>query len=287
MKTLALAAAFTALAITPALADDAKATYQDVQKTLGLVPAFFHAVPDAGIAAAWGEIKSLELNPATALPGKTKELIGLAVAAQVPCKYCTYFHTAVSGLYGTSDEERKEAVAMAALTRHWSAVTNGLQIDFAEFKQELGRAIAYVKHPTGKGGDPGAVTDAASAYKDIEHTFGGVPTFMRRFPEAAIAPAWMEMKSIELNPATALDGKTKELVGLAVASTIPCQYCIAYHTEVAKLTGATDQEIREAVAMAASTRHWSTIVNGMMVDEAQFKKDVDQVVANAKKAAKH
>ena len=286
MKTLVLATIFTALAIVPAQADDggAKAAYQDIQKTLGLVPSMFKAVPEQGVAAAWGELKSLELNPNTALPGKTKELIGLAVAAQIPCRYCAYFHTQVSSLNGAKDEDRKEAIAMAALTRHWSAVTNGLQIDFTEFKQELARVIAYVKHPTAKG-DAGPVTDAASAYKDMEHTLGSVPTFVRRFPEEAVASAWLELKSIELAPNTSLDGKTKELIGLAVASQIPCQFCIAYHTEIAKLMGATDQEMREAVAMAASTRHWSTIVNGAMLDETTFRKEVDQVVANAKKAA--
>ena len=285
MKTLALATALTALAIAPAHADD-KATYQDIQQTLGFVPAFFKTVPDVAIGAAWGELKSIELNPKTALPAKTKELIGLAVAAQIPCRYCSYFHPQISGLAGASDEDRKEAVAMAALTRHWSAVTNGLQIDLTEFKQELGRVLAYVKHPTAKG-DPAPVTDAASAYHDMERTLGSVPTFMRRFPEEGIASAWLELKSLELAPNTSLDGKTKELIGLAVASQIPCQYCIAYHTEIAKLSGASDLEIREAVAMAASTRHWSTIVNGNMIDETAFRRDVDQVVANAKKAAKH
>jgi alkylhydroperoxidase/carboxymuconolactone decarboxylase family protein YurZ len=61
-------------------------------------------------------------------------------------------------------------------------------------------------------------------------------------------------------------------------------YCIAFHTEAAKLNGASDLEIREAVAMAAITRHWSTVLNGAMPDEAQFKREVDQVIANAKKA---
>jgi AhpD family alkylhydroperoxidase len=272
--------------MSPAHADNsAKATYDDIQKTLGSVPGFFKQVPELSVAAAWGELKSIELNPNTALSGKQKELIGLAVAAQIPCRYCSYFHTKVSGLQGATDGDRKEAIAMAALTRHWSAVSNGMQLDLAEFKQELGRVIAFVKHPTPKVDAPAEVTDAASAYKDIEHTLGSVPTMMRRFPEAGIASAWLEMKSLELNPSTSLDGKTKELVGLAVASQIPCQFCIAYHTEIAKLNGATDQEIREAVAMAASTRHWSTILNGAMVDETAFRKDIDQVVTAAKKAA--
>src|SRR6476620_1971743 len=72
---------------------DAKATYADMQKTLGLVPTFLKAFPEEGIAAAWDELKSVQMNPKTALSMKTKELIGLAVAAQVPCRYCSYFQT--------------------------------------------------------------------------------------------------------------------------------------------------------------------------------------------------
>ena len=87
------------------------------------------------------------------------------------------------------------------------------------------------------------VTDAASAYKDIENTFGSVPTFMRRFPEVAIAPAWREFKAVQLSKTTELPIKEKELIGLAVASQIPCTYCIVFHTEIAKMNGATDEEI--------------------------------------------
>ncbi|HSD88463.1 MAG TPA: carboxymuconolactone decarboxylase family protein [Kofleriaceae bacterium] len=290
MKTLAKLTllATTLFTLGTAHADpaaDAKATYQDIQKTLGLVPSFFKAFPDEGVAAAWDELKSVQLNPKTALPSKTKELIGLAVAAQIPCRYCVYFHTQVAKLGGASDAEIKDAVAMAAITRHWSTVLNGMQIDLGEFKQDLAKILDYVQHPTAKGA-ASPVTDAASAYKDIERTLGRVPGFMRKFPEDGIAAAWREMKTVQLNPATALDGKSKELIGLAVAAQVPCQYCIAFHTEAAKLNGATDQEIREAVAMAAITRHWSTVLNGSLIDETQFRKEVDQIVAGAKKAAK-
>ena len=289
MKNLAALTVITALsiAVSPARAQptEAESTYQDIKKTLGLVPTFLKAFPEEGISAAWDELKSVQLNPKTALPGKTKELIGLAVAAQIPCRYCVYFHTQVSKLNGATDNELKEAIAMAAITRHWSTVLNGMQIDFPEFKQEVARVLAYVVKPTAKGAAT-PVTDAASAYKDMERTLGLVPMFLRRFPELGIAAAWNEFKAVQLNPSTALPGKTKELIGLAVAAQIPCQFCIYFHTEAAKLNGATDQEIREAVAMAAITRHWSTVLNGSLIDEAAFRKEVDQIVVNAKKAAK-
>jgi AhpD family alkylhydroperoxidase len=288
MKALARLTVFaTALFGGSAIAEpDAKATYQDIQSTLGLVPSFFKAFPEDGVAAAWDELKSIQLNPNTALSMKQKELIGLAVAAQVPCRYCVYFHTQVGKqLGGATDTEVKEAVAMAAITRHWSTVLNGLQIDLGEFKQELASVVTFLKTGKSKPNEV-TVTDAASAYKDMERTLGRVPTFFRRFPEVGVAAAWREFKRVQLSPATKLDGKTKELIALGVAAQIPCAYCVAFHTEAAKLGGATDAELREAVAMAAITRHWSTVLNGAMPDEAKFRKEVDQIIGNAKKTAK-
>ena len=128
--------------------------------------------------------------------------------------------------------------------------------------------------------------NAQAAYRDIEQTLGSVPTFFKLFPEVGIAGAWAEFKAVQLNPNTKLDGKTKELIGLAVSAQIPCHYCVYFHTAAAKLNGATDQEIREAVGMAAISRHWSTVLNGMQVDTATFKNETDTVLRLAGEKAK-
>jgi AhpD family alkylhydroperoxidase len=123
-------------------------------------------------------------------------------------------------------------------------------------------------------------------YRDIEQTLGSVPSFFKQLPDSAIAGAWTEMKAFQLNPKTQLSGKIKELIGLAVAAQIPCQYCIYFHTAAAKANGATDEEIKEAVAMAAVVRHWSTVLNGMQVDLGGFKRDTDTVLGQAAEKAK-
>jgi AhpD family alkylhydroperoxidase len=136
---------------------------------------------------------------------------------------------------------------------------------------------------------PAASAQDASAqatYKDIEATLGMVPTFFKLFPESGIAGAWAEFKSLQLNPKTKLDGKTKELIGLAVAAQVPCHYCVYFHTAAAKANGATDEEVREAVGMAAVTRHWSTVLNGMQVDYAAFQRETDDVLRMAAEKAK-
>jgi AhpD family alkylhydroperoxidase len=127
-------------------------------------------------------------------------------------------------------------------------------------------------------------SSSAEALDDINKTFGFVPAFIKQMPDTMIATFWFAMKSFQANPNTALDVKTKELIGLAVASQIPCEYCVYFHTAAAKKAGASDQELKEAVGMAAMTRMGSTLLNGSQVDKAQFRKDVDRIMAHDEKS---
>jgi AhpD family alkylhydroperoxidase len=117
----------------------------------------------------------------------------------------------------------------------------------------------------------------ATTYRNIEATLGSVPTFFRILPETGIAGAWTEFKTVQLNPNAALSGKEKKLIGLAVAAQIPRSYCIDFHTAAAKANGATEADIREVVAMAAITHHWSTILNGTRADLPMFRSETDTV----------
>ena len=291
MKTLTNAV-LTLLIVTCALAlyaqpqaTPVEATFKQIKQQFGLVPTFMKGLPDEGIPAAWGEMQALEMSTDSALPAKIKELIALGVSAQIPCRSCIYADSQFARAAGANDREVKEAVAQAAITRHWSTVLNGMQIDPSAFDRETQAIMGYLR----KGGTPPPgepVTDAASAYKDIERTLGTVPSFLKAFPEKAIAPAWLEMKGVELNPMTALNGKNKELIGLAVAAQIPCKYCITFHTAAAKLDGASDDEIKEAVAMAALSRYFATVASGTLQDEAQFRREVDQAIKSSKKGEK-
>lgn len=52
----------------------------------------------------------------------------------------------------------------------------------------------------------------------------------------------------------ALPGKTKQLIAVAVAHVTHCPYCIKGHTKLASRAGATDEEIMEAIWVAAEMR---------------------------------
>ena len=70
-----------------------------------------------------------------------------------------------------------------------------------------------------------------------------------------------------------------QLIGLAVASQIPCEYCTYYHRKAAASLGATEQEIAEAAAMAGYVRNWSAILYGTGADIAEYRTMVDGLFA--------
>jgi len=52
----------------------------------------------------------------------------------------------------------------------------------------------------------------------------------------------------------ALPAKTKQLIAVAAAHVTQCPYCISGHTKLAHRAGASDQEIMEAIWVAAEMR---------------------------------
>lgn len=61
----------------------------------------------------------------------------------------------------------------------------------------------------------------------------------------------------------ALDGKTKELIGLAVGAALQCAYCIDTHAKKAKAKGATKAEMAETLHIAAAVRAGATMSYGI------------------------
>jgi AhpD family alkylhydroperoxidase len=105
------------------------------------------------------------------------------------------------------------------------------------------------------------------------------PRFMTEtLPEAAVESAWQEFQAI-MGPETPLEPKVKELIGLGVSAQIPCDYCVYYHTKAAKQHGATDEEIKSALASAALVRKWSTMLNGSDYDRDAWRQEVDAMFA--------
>lgn len=70
----------------------------------------------------------------------------------------------------------------------------------------------------------------------------------------------------------ALPAKTKELIAMAVAHVTQCPYCIRHHTTSAKARGASENEIMEAIWIAAEMRAGAAVAHSALaIDELQEK----------------
>jgi AhpD family alkylhydroperoxidase len=118
----------------------------------------------------------------------------------------------------------------------------------------------------------------ADVEAEIRNTLGLVPTFWNSVPDSLIESEWASFVAIELAE-TAIPNKYKELLGIAVSGATRCRYCAYFHTEAARLFGATDEEIAEASLMAKHTMGWSTYLNAMAFDYDEFVAEFDQIAA--------
>jgi len=118
-------------------------------------------------------------------------------------------------------------------------------------------------------------------YNDIKGIFGIVPTFIECIPDNTLELEWELLKRVQLAEG-AIPNKYRELIGLGISAVTRCRYCLVFHTEAAKLFGATDAEIEDAVHYAKSSAGWSAWINGLQFDYDTFKDEVKQMVEFAK-----
>lgn len=255
----------------------------DIQQSMGSVPEPLQYLTEESLPGLWQETKALQFGAAATLEQKYRDLINLGVAAQIPCRYSIYFESKSGQANGATAKEQTESILMASTTRHWSTMLNGSQITLESFRKEVSQIMRHMKRNMAMEPPPREkflvrFTSREEVYNDIEQTLGIVPQFLQAFPEGALPGAWSELKGIQVNPYTAIPPKFKALIGLAVAAQIPCNYCMSFFHAVAGLHKASNEEIKEAVALAALTRHWSTLFNGLQMSEEQFRRETDEVV---------
>ena len=101
-------------------------------------------------------------------------------------------------------------------------------------------------------------------------------------PDYLISTEWTSFKSLQLSDQTAIPNKYKELIGLAVSGATRCRYCCYFHTEAARLFGATEDEITETALIAKNTMGWSTYLNTLQFDYDEFTQEFDQISAHVR-----
>lgn len=117
----------------------------------------------------------------------------------------------------------------------------------------------------------------AEIYEEINTAFGQVPGWVEAIPDAALAGFWRLEADFYLGQ-TVIPNKYKELIGIAVSGATRCKYCVLFHTEGARLHGATDEEIHEACAMGCVTMMASTFINALGYDYDAFVQETREIV---------
>ena len=86
-----------------------------------------------------------------------------------------------------------------------------------------------------------------------------------------ISEAWRSFSKTVFKQG-ALSEKTKQLIAIAVAHVTQCPYCIHGHTAQAMRKGASEQEIMEAIWVAAEMRAGGSYVHSALaIDEMESK----------------
>ena len=118
-------------------------------------------------------------------------------------------------------------------------------------------------------------------YDEIEETLGLVPTVLKEVPDATLELEWQLYKKVQLEEGP-VPNKYRELIGVAVSAATKCEAATFYHTEMAKLHGATQEEIEDAVHFAKSSIGWGTYIDGLQLDPDQWKDEVRQLCEHAR-----
>ena len=102
------------------------------------------------------------------------------------------------------------------------------------------------------------------------------PPCSRKFPTATLELEWQLYKKVQFEEGP-VPNKYRELIGVAVSAVTKCEASTFYHTEMAKLHGATPEEIEDAVHFAKSSIGWGTYIDGLQLDLDQWKDEIRQL----------
>lgn len=187
---------------------------------------------------AWRNF-SRKVFEAGALDAKTKQLIAVAVAHVTQCPYCIKAHTPQAMRKGASKEEIMEAIWVAAAGRASGAYTHA--------------SIAI---------------EAMDGNAEVQLYPTVTPEMARK--KADLAPtqveAWRTFSNAVFK-AGALDEKTKQLIALGVSHVTQCTNCIKGHTKTAKMKGASNEQMMEAIWVASEMRAGAAYAHGSIAME--------------------
>lgn len=120
-------------------------TLKDIEETLGILPGFMKELPEMVLIHEWPLFKKYNFED-TEISAKYRELMGLAVAANIKCPYCILFHKGAAQMNGATEAELAETVFLASYTARWSSILHAQNYDFQKFKEEFEQIGEYLQN---------------------------------------------------------------------------------------------------------------------------------------------
>ena len=118
-------------------------TLKEIETSMGIVPDFMKVLAEDVLIQEWPLMKKYVLG-VSKIPAKYRELIGLSIAANERCPYCTLFHTGVAQLNGATEDELQEIYFLASYTGRWSTMLFAQQYDLDKFAAEAAKIGAHL-----------------------------------------------------------------------------------------------------------------------------------------------
>jgi len=109
--------------------------------------------------------------------------------------------------------------------------------------------------------------------KEIEKTLGIFPGFFNDTPKDVLPQMWPLFKKYQIGDSV-IPKKYREMMMLASAAATKCQ---TYHREVAKMFGATEQELQELAVIVAASAFWSNVLHVDNYDYNTFVRELKQI----------
>lgn len=106
---------------------------------------------------------------------------------------------------------------------------------------------------------------------DVEKRYGEIPyiiNFMKDMPDLFISR--MIYENTVMREFKRMDPKTVELICIAVASALRCQYCLKSHVRVAKRLGVSREEIFDSILIASTISTAAVLAEGTRSVDSEF-----------------
>lgn len=266
-----------------------RATLEDIRREFGFVPTFMARIPEGALPGAWQEFKVLALSDTGPIPRQYRDMIAIGVSI-VSYPLWGYYHQLMMGDWSRSRTdavlESNEAIHQAGIVRHWASVLGSIRQSEKEFRKEVDSIFSHrmAQSPGAPGGEQAGMAARENytknpTYSEIESVWGKVPSFMKEFPSAALDGAWRELRDFSSKD-TRLPRKYKDLISLAVAAQLQCENCVYFYRKSALQSGATEEEMQQALAMSGLVGRWGGMLLSSRTLRVEFLREVRRMRAN-------